>query len=134
MIVTGILRIDELHDDVSSYAFDKVIAPLLERIGHYLVAPFGCWTPVSSAARMRLNLVRRPVLDVDSAAIGFPAGKSRAGVVIVGVCDAPVVFFFEFILSCSGNGIAALPELPDEFFALFVGGQTRKGGAFPIID
>jgi len=71
---------------------------------------------------MGVNLIRRPVDDVDAAAVSFPAGDALVGrEVLVGVSDAPVVLFLEGIFRRIRIGIAALPELLDELLALFVG-------------
>ena len=52
----------------------------------------------------------------------------------VRVGDAPVVLFFEFVLSSIGRGVAALPESFDEVIALFVVGQLLERAPFFICD
>ena len=42
---------------------------------------------------------------------------------LVGIGDAAVVLFFEFVLFGIGRGVAAQPELLDELLALFVGSE-----------
>ena len=46
---------------------------------------------------MRLDFVRRAEHDVDAAAVGLPA-RNAGGEMLVGVGDAPVVLFLEFVL------------------------------------
>ena len=53
---------------------------------------------------------------------------------LVGVCDAPVVLFLEFVLHRVRRGIAALPEGLDEIVALFVVGELPEGGALFVGD
>ena len=52
----------------------------------------------------------------------LPAGNAGS-VMLVGVGDAPVMLFLEFVFDGVRGGIAAQPELFDELFALFVGFQ-----------
>ena len=78
---------------------------------------------------MRIDLVGRTPDDVDVAAIGFPAGNA-GGEVFIGVRDATVVLFFEFVDGGIGIGIAALEDDFDELFAFFVGAESVEGGAF----
>src|SRR5581483_9343096 len=109
--------IDELDDDVAAYVFDVAIAPLLEGIGGRGAAALFRGTFIGSARGVRLDLIRRPVHNVDAAAIGFPAGDTRS-VVLVGVGDTAVVLFLELVFDRIGGRIAAKPELLDELLAL----------------
>src|SRR5579862_3516378 len=68
---------------------------------------------------MRIDLIRRPIHYVHSAAIGFPAGDA-GGEVLVGIGHTAIMLFFEFVLDRIRSGIAALPEGFDELVALFV--------------
>ena len=117
--------VDELDDDVVADAFDVAVAPLLERIGGGFAAAFFHGPLVGAAGGMRFDFVRRPVHDVDAAAVGLPAGDARS-VMLVGVRDAPVVLFLELVFFGVGRGIAAQPELLDELLALFVGAQALE--------
>ena len=53
---------------------------------------------------------------------------------LVGVGDAAVVLFLEFVFYGVGRGIAAQPELLDELLALFVGVQLLEGCALFVGD
>jgi hypothetical protein len=52
----------------------------------------------------------------------------------VGVGDAAVVLFFEFVLRRAGGGVAAEPELFDEVLALSVGGEPVERAALFVGD
>src|SRR5207244_11575788 len=85
--------------------------------------------PLICATRgMRLNLLRRPVDYIDSAAVAFPAGDA-SGEVFVGVGDAAVVFFFELVFYGVRGGVTPLPESFDEVIALLVIRELLEGGA-----
>ena len=58
---------------------------------------------------MGLNLVRLAEHDVNAAAVGLPSRDAR-GKMLVGIRDAPIVLFFEFVFLGVGRRIAALPE------------------------
>src|SRR5204862_8012081 len=77
---------------------------------------------------LRRNLIRRHVDDVDSAAVGFPAGDA-GGEVLVGVGDAAVLFFFELVFYGVSGGVTPLPESFDEVIALLVIRRLLEGGA-----
>jgi hypothetical protein len=53
---------------------------------------------------------------------------------LVGVGNALVVLFFEFVLFGIGRGIAALPEGFNEVVALFVVGELLEGGPLFVCD
>jgi hypothetical protein len=80
-----------------------------------------------------LDLIGRPIGDVDAAAVCLPAGNSRS-VALVGVGDTPVVLFFEFVLDRVRRGIAAEPELLDKLLPLVIGGETPPRLALLIRD
>ena len=82
---------------------------------------------------MGLFFVGRAVGDVDAAAIGFPAGDA-GGESLVGVSDAAVVLFLEFVFDGVRGGVAAQPELFDELLALFIGLQAFERGALFVGD
>src|ERR1700733_4104357 len=82
---------------------------------------------------MRIDFVSRTVHDVDAAAVAFPA-RNSSGKMLVGVGDAPVVFFFVFVLFGVRSGVAAQPELLNKVVALFVVGELLKGGSFLVGD
>ena len=64
--------------------------------------------------------------DVHAAAIRLPARNARSEM-FVGVGDAAIVLFFKIVFRQIGIRAAAQPELLDELFALFVGGQLQEG-------
>ena len=83
---------------------------------------------------MRLYLIGRPVGYVDAPAVRPPAGNSGSEA-LVGVSDAPVVFFFEFVLKGIGRGVAAQPELLDKLFPLVRGSERFQAcQLFPADD
>ena len=53
---------------------------------------------------------------------------------LVGVGDAAVVLFLEFVLFGVGRGIAPQPELLDELLAFFVGIELLESLAFFVGD
>ena len=125
--------IDEFDDDVGADAFDIAVAPLLERDRWTFCRRLLPEAAHSCRPRSGFDLVRRPVRDVDAAAIRLPSGDTGS-VVLVGVSDAAVVLFLELVLDGIGRGIAAQPELLDELLALFVGLQPLEGLALFIGD
>ena len=74
---------------------------------------------------MRFDRVRLAEGDVDVPAVGLPA-RLAGGKVLVGIGDAAVVLFAEFVFRRVGIGIAAQPELLDEGFALLVVAQVLE--------
>src|ERR1039458_1754962 len=75
--------VHELDDDVGADAIDVVVEPLLK------------WVGDGAAGRVRFDLIGRSVGDVNPAAVGLPTGNvgRRGRVMLVGICNAPVVFF-----------------------------------------
>ena len=71
---------------------------------------------------MRFDFVGRAVYNIDAAAIGLPSRDTRREM-LVGVGDAAVMLFLEFVFFGVRSGIAAQPELLDELLALLVGAQ-----------
>src|SRR6185312_12156857 len=119
-----VVGVDELDDDVFAYALYVAIAPLLEGIRRCRSAALLGRTPICAAGGMIFDLVGRSVGDVSASAIGLPSGQTGEGCeVFIGVCDAAIVLFLEFVLGSSGRGIAAQPELLDKLFALLIVGQ-----------
>ena len=53
---------------------------------------------------------------------------------LVGIRDAPVVFFAEFVFRGIGVGVAPLPERLDEVVALFIVRQAFEGLQFLVGD
>ena len=75
---------------------------------------------------MGINGIRLAVHDVHATAVGAPSRNAR-GKMLVGVGDAPVVLFLEFVFFRVRSGIAPLPEVLDELVALRIGGQLLEG-------
>jgi hypothetical protein len=67
------------------------------------------------------------VNDIDAAPIGLPS-RNPGAKVFIGVGDAPVVLFLEFVLEGIGSGITSLPESFNELVAFFVVGELLEGG------
>src|SRR5262245_22124711 len=82
---------------------------------------------------MRFNLIGLAEHYVDAPAICFPP-RDTAGVFLVGISDALIIFFTILIRIGIGIGIAPHPELLDELFALLVSRQKVEGLALFIID
>src|SRR5580658_10702389 len=75
---------------------------------------------------MGVNRVGGAERDIDMTAIGLPSGLA-GGEVLVGVGDAAVVLFAEFVVGRIGIWVAAKPELLDERVALFIVREIPKG-------
>ena len=82
---------------------------------------------------MAFSLVRLAVHDVDTAAVGLPAGDTRR-VVLVGVSDALVVFLAKFVFVGVRIRIAPPPEFFDKPFALVVSFQLLESFALFVGD
>ena len=78
---------------------------------------------------MRIDAVRRAPHDIDVPAIGLPSRLAR-GIVVVGVLNAPIVLFAVLVFGRIRIGIAALPEVLNKGFALFVVAQAHERFAF----
>ena len=83
---------------------------------------------------MRFNFVRRPVLYVDAATVALPTRQVVTGIVDVSISDSPVVLFLKVVDRAAGNGIATVPELLDEVFALFIGVKILECSALAVLD
>src|SRR5215470_20351462 len=93
LVILRLCLIDKFHDDVVADAVNVSIEPLLERVGSSFLAT---GSMVAPARRMVFNLVRRPKGDVNSAAVGLPAGSVRGCESPVGISNPPVVFQSNF--------------------------------------
>ena len=80
---------------------------------------------------MRFDFVGRAVFNIDAAAIGLPSRDTRREPV-VGVGDAAIMLFAEFVFFGVRSRIAAQPELLDELLALLVGGQRFESLPFLV--
>src|ERR1035441_7708820 len=89
--------IDELNDDVGSHALNVAVAPLFERVSGCGAAALFRRTLVRAAGRVRFLLIGRSVGDVNAPAIRLPA-RDAGSEILVGVGDAPVVLFIQFVL------------------------------------
>src|SRR4029450_835655 len=111
-------RINEFNNDVGADAFDIALAPCLEGDGGGGAAAFLGRTLVAAAGGVGFFFVWRAVRNIDTAAIGLPAGNT-AGELLVRIRDTAVVLFFEFVLDGVWGGVAAQPELLDELLSFF---------------
>ncbi len=125
VVVAALAGIDELQVDVVADTFEIAVVPGLKREGGCLAAALVHGTLIGAARGMRFDRVRRTEGNVDVAAVRLPAGLAGC-IVVVGVCDAPVVLFAKLIFGRVGIGIAAQPELLDECFALLVVAQVLE--------
>ena len=106
-------------------SFHVMVGPIVEPVDRGLSAAFGHRTVISAACGVGLDLIRRAPHDVNPAAIRSPPGNAR-GEPLIGVGDAAVVLFLEFVFDGVRGGIAPLPECLDELLALFVGLQLQE--------
>src|SRR5579863_5075297 len=74
---------------------------------------------------MRIDLVRRTVLNINPPSIGLPSRNTRRKPV-VGVGDAPVMLLTKFVFLGVRSRIAPQPEILDERLPLVVGLQRLK--------
>src|SRR5437870_12749982 len=75
---------------------------------------------------MQLDLIRRTILDVDTAAISPPtlnAGRKM----LVSIGDAPVVFVLKFVVLAIRIRVAPLPEGFDKLVSLFIIRELGEG-------
>ena len=119
--------IHELDFDVFANAVEVAVVPRLE--GKVAVSPppfLGAL--IIATGGMGADLLRRAEVDVNVAPVGLPA-RLAGGIMLVGVCDAPVVLLAELVVGRIGIGIAAQPELLNKSVALFVVAQVYEGFA-----
>src|SRR6185312_8630188 len=107
--------------------------PVLERVGRRLAAALFHGPLITAARRMRIDLIRGAILDVDHPAVGFPT-RDSGSIVVVRVGDTAVQFFFIFVFFGIRRRIAALPEILNELFAFFVRLQMLKSLALLVRD
>ena len=133
VILVGHGRIDELDGHVRSAAFQIPVAPSLVGEERGVAAAFFNVALAGAARSMRVVLVRRAELDIDLAAVGFPAGNARSEAVI-GPRDAAIVLFLELVFFGVGCRIAAQPELLDEGLLFIVGLQPLERRPLFVAD
>ncbi len=75
---------------------------------------------------MGLDLIRRPILNINPSAIRLPTRPALGLETIIRVGDAPVVFLLKRIVRRPRHWIAPIPELFDEFLALVIRLQCRE--------
>src|SRR5256712_4973552 len=93
LVIAAHAVIQKFDDDFLPNPLYIPVPPIFERIGGSRPSSL-LHRPLICATRgMRLNLIRRPVDYIDSAAVAFPAGDT-GGEVLVGVGDAPVILLF----------------------------------------
>src|SRR5215510_12480997 len=128
MVLAGARWIDEFKLDVLSDAIEMPVAPFFPRIGARGATAFFGRAIVGAAGGMRFDFVGRTPNDVGAAAIRTPAGNT-GGKVLVGVCDAAIVFFFEGVFAGFRGWITAIEESLYELVALFVGAKAKESVA-----
>jgi len=79
------------------------------------------------------NIVWWAVHDVETAAVGLPAGNPL-GKMLIRKSEAAVVLFLKCVSSRAGNRISPIPKRDDETISLFVGPKLLEIGAFLIGD
>ena len=119
MVIAAHARVHELNDHFLANAFEVAVAPLLKRERGSRAPALFHGTFVLPTRRMRFNLIRLSVHDINPAAIGFPSGNA-SGKVFVGISDARVVLFFELVFYRIWRWVATLPEAFDELVPFFV--------------
>src|ERR1700722_17646648 len=77
---------------------------------------------------MGFNLVCWSKYDVGGSPLALPPGDA-GGIVLVGVSDTAIMFFFEFVLFGIRGRVAALPEGFYELVALLVVRELLEGGS-----
>src|SRR5208282_6618575 len=97
MKVAALAGIDEFKNDLLADSFDVTIAPIFERKSRSLAATFFDRTLVGAARRMRVDLIWRPVRDVNAPAVR-PPPRNTGSEVFVGVGAPPVVLFLILVL------------------------------------
>ena len=133
VVVAALAGIHKLQVDVLADAFEIAVVPDLKREGRGLAAAFFHGPLVAAAGGVRVDRVRLAEGDIDVAAIRLPA-RLAGGKVLVGIGDAPVVLFAEFVLRRIRIGVAAQPELLDEGVPLLVVAQVLEGLALFVGD
>src|ERR1017187_3303752 len=133
MVLAAHGLVDEFEHYVSANALDVAVAPGLERKSLALAAALILRELIRSTGRVGFDFIRWAVNDVRPAAIGFPAGDAGSEA-LIGVGDAAVVLFFEFILFGIRSWITAQPELFDEALAFSVVRETIERPALLIGD
>ena len=107
------------------------IAPDLKRISRSLSAALGRGAFISTAGRMRVDLIGWAEAYIDTAPIGSPSGNAGSEV-LIRVCDAAVMLLFVFVLCRLGSRVATKPELFDELLPLFIRAELIEGFLFAI--
>src|SRR6185437_6010663 len=119
VVVASPIRIHKLNNHVPPDAVNKRIAPLLKRISPRLAAPLRRRPRILPPRRMRLNFIRRTVLNIDTPPIGLPSRHSRR-VMRIRIIDPTVVLFLHLVLDRSRRRIPPLPELLHKLAPLLV--------------
>ena len=119
VVVAALASIHKLQIDVLPDALEITVVPRLEGEGGGFAAAFFHRPLVAAAGGMRVNGVGRAPGDVNPPAVRLPAGLAGR-IVLVGVGDATIVLFAEFVLRRILVGVATQPEVLDESVALLV--------------
>ena len=122
VVVAAHAGVHELDDDLIADAFEIAIAPALKGIGGGGAAAFGLVALILTAGGMGLGFVGWTPDDINASAVGSPA-RDAGGVMLVGILNAAIVFFAEFVFLGVGSRVAAEPELLDELVTLLIGAE-----------
>src|ERR1035437_1874267 len=129
MIVAARAGIDKFQDDLLADSLDVAVPPILERIRRSLAPAFFQRTLVGATRGMRFNLVGWTVHNVNAPTVG-PPPRDASREMFVGVGNAAVVLFLEFVLRRVRSRIPAQPELFDKLVTLLVVRELFEGGHF----
>ena len=108
---------------MSPMPFKIAIVPDLKGEGRGFAAALIHGPLVSASGRVRFDRVGLAKGNIDVSAIRLPSWLSGCKV-FIGIGDAPVMLFAEFVFGRVGIGVAAQPELLDEGVPLLIVAQT----------
>src|ERR1039458_7106871 len=129
MKVTAHAGIDKFQVDLLADSLEVAVTPVLEGIRRSLAAALFHRTVEAATRGMSVNLVGWTVHDVNAPAVGSPPREARRKM-FVGIGNAAVVLFLEFVLRRVRSRVAAQPELFDKLVTLLVVGELFEGGHF----
>ena len=102
-----------------------MVIPNFVRKGARRSSAFRDGTVISSSCGEAVDIGWWAVGNVNPSSVGCPSVDSRFEM-IVGVGNAPVVLFLEFVKSCARVGVAPTPELFDKIFLFLGAGKLFK--------
>ena len=128
VIFAGATRIHEFDFNVFSNPFQMTVAPQFPWIRGGGTASLFKRTIIGAASRMRFHFIGLTPDDIDTAAVGFPAGNTGSEV-LVSVGEAAVMLFPECVRGRFRLGIASVPKNLNELLALVVCREATKRAA-----